>query len=174
MFAFFPVEDAYSLPLYLPIERVALNSKEGVSAISPAEASKELGYPLFELGSSFDLRTVTVYSNRPLSDYEDKELGGFAYLLQAPLVDPEQAAIELKMEGNTWRKPRTERFHKGQDFGPDNPGLHKLKAGTRSVTYDNFWGVRTFGWTENGHAMTLITTADFRAALVAIASGRFR
>jgi hypothetical protein len=173
-FLFFPSEGMYSLPLYLPVERVAMNSKVGVPALSLEQAKAELGYPLFALEAPFALRSVTVYSNRPLSDYKDKDLGGFAYLLQAPLADPEQAAIELKREGDTWREPRRERLVKGQGLGPDNPGLHTLQAGSRSVTYDNLWGIKAFGWTENGHAMTLLTTADLRAALAAIAAGRFR
>ena len=49
----------------------------------------------------------------------------------------------------------------------------KLQLGNRTVLYDNHFGVKNFGWTENGQALTLITMADFREALAAIAAGRF-
>jgi hypothetical protein len=162
-FHYFPPQGWYNTVLTWP---------EQASSLGLAEVRQRLGYPLFELGAPFTLQQAAIEAGRPILDYSVPREGTFAVLLQAPLVPADSARIELEGGPAEARDARSERLGQAQDFGPANLGVHSLQLGNRTVTYDNYFGIKAFGWTEEGHALTLLTTGDFREALAAIASGR--
>ncbi len=170
-FFYFPPKNWYNNSVSAPVE--ASSGGMTVPEVGLENARSALGYSLFKLGSPLKLQAVTLHENKPMSSYKSSPSGGLAYLIQMPLVEPELGGAELR-RGENWKTLRFERFNKQQVLGPFGLGLHQVRVGDRTLGYDNFFGFKVFGWREEGMALTLVTTLDYRQALVAIDSGSFQ